>query len=591
MPPLDSEDLAGLGFEQVVSRAPVAISVIDPSGRVIHANPRAHELTARQLGVEMPADLEGAIAIFHLDGRRYERAEWPAVRSLSSGEEISDEEFFYVLPDAGRLFVRCSSSPLRGADGTIIAAVLSMTDVTEQRRQEERLSYLARLLDNTEDAIVAFDPEWFITVWNAGAERMYGWTADEVLGRYTLEVARLELSPAERTEVRLAVAERGRWRGEITAYRKDGAPVRIELIAVAVRGTDGEITGFLGIHRDLTEHRRDIETILESITDAFIAMDRNWRYTYVNDRGLRRMEAWLGRTFTREEVLGRNAWELFPAAVGTEVEQRLRDAMAGSEPVQFEVYFPPTGEWVEANACPSPDGLSVYYRNISARRRAEESLRNAQAERAEAERRLDEVRDAERSRIARDLHDEALQGLTHALAVTGRHAVGGPAAGDGEVTGILEQVGRQLRAAIYDLRIEAPAGRPFADALRDLVELTRERSPQCNVTLEAGDDVPTGSLGRRGTEVLRICGEALSNACNHADAGHIVLRVRGPDSRLRVQVTDDGHGFDLENQPPGILHGQGLRGMRERAELLGARLDVRSDETGTTVRLEVALSR
>jgi hypothetical protein len=50
-------------------------------------------------------------------------------------------------------------------------------------------------------------------VWNAGADHLYGWTADEVLGRHTLEVARLEMSQEERTEVRLAVAERGRWRG------------------------------------------------------------------------------------------------------------------------------------------------------------------------------------------------------------------------------------------------------------------------------------------------------------------------------------------------------------------------------------------
>jgi PAS domain S-box-containing protein len=589
MAPLGSEDLAGLGFEQFLSRAPVAISVIDPSGRVIHANPRARELMA-QLGVEMPAELDGAIAMFHLDGRLYERAEWPVVRSLSSGEEISGEEFFYVLPDGGRLFVRCSSSPLRGGDGAIIAAVLTMTDVTEQRRQEEHLSYLAGLLANTEDAIVALDPEWFVTVWNAGAERMYGWTADEVLGRHSLEFARMDLTHEERAELRLAVTEQGRWRGELTAYRKDGTPVRVELITVALRGADGAITGFLGIHRDVGERRRDMEMILESITDAFVAMDRSWRCTYVNDRGLRRVEAWLGRTLTREEMLGRNVWDLFPAVVGTEVEQRLRDAMAGTEPVEFELYFAPTGEWVEANARPSPDGLSIYYRNITARRRAQEALRDEQEQRAEAERRLDGVRDAERSRIARDLHDDALQGLTHALALTGGHAAGRRPGGDDEVAGILEQVGRQLRAAIYDLRIEPQTGRPFDEALRDLVELTRERSPHCNVTLDAPGDVPTGAFGRRATEVLRIVGEALANACSHARAGAIVVRVSGPATRLILEVIDDGRGFDPDRQLPGVLHGQGLRGMRERAELLGGRLDIRSDATGTTVRLEVALS-
>ena len=104
MSPLAPEEIAGLGFEAVVRNAPVAISVIAASGRVIYSNARAQELTSRQLGYDMPADLDGAIDIFHPDGRRYERHEWPAIRLSTSGEEIAEEEFFYALPD------RCACS-------------------------------------------------------------------------------------------------------------------------------------------------------------------------------------------------------------------------------------------------------------------------------------------------------------------------------------------------------------------------------------------------------------------------------------------------------------------------------------------------
>jgi PAS domain S-box-containing protein len=337
--------------------------------------------------------------------------------------------------------------------------------------------------------------------------------------------------------------------------------------------------------RELREAQRRVETILESITDAFVAVDREWRYTYVNDRALRRLEAWRGRALTREEILGRSMWELFPDAVGTEVEQRLRAAMGARDPVEFELYFAPTDEWVEARAYPSPSGLSVYYRNVSARRRAEEALREAQDQRAIADRRLEDVREAERSRLARDLHDEALQGLTHALAVTDRHAPGR----DDEVHAILKQVGRQLRGAIYDLRLERDVECPFSDALRELVEVNREMAPTCEVTLETDDELPSESLGPAATELLRIIGEALTNACRHAAAEHIIVRVTGPQTRLSVEVIDDGRGFDVDRQPP-APHGHGLRGMRERAEHLGARLDIRSNEAGTTVRLQVALS-
>src|SRR4051794_4799561 len=112
---LSAEQIAGLGFARVVDAAAVSIVVVDASGQVIHSNERARALTA-ELGFEMLVDLDRAIDIFHPDGRRYEHHEWPAVRSLTSGEEIV-EEFFYAVPGDERLWIRCSSSPVRDAAG------------------------------------------------------------------------------------------------------------------------------------------------------------------------------------------------------------------------------------------------------------------------------------------------------------------------------------------------------------------------------------------------------------------------------------------------------------------------------------------
>jgi PAS domain S-box-containing protein len=584
---LSAEQIAGLGFEKVVQAAAVSIAVIDASGRVIHSNERARALMA-ELGYEMPVDLDRAIDIFHADGRRYEHDEWPAVRSLTSGEEIV-EEFFYAVPGGGRLWIRCRSWPVRDVAGEIVAAALTMTDVTERRREEARLAYLAGLLDNSEDAIVAFDAEWFVTVWNAGAERMYGWTADEVLGRHTLEVARLEMSYEERAEVRRAVAERGRWRGEVVAYRKDGTRVYVELITVAVRGERGAITGYLGIHRDMTERRRvlddlresqlHMQTVLESMTDACVAMDHDWRYVYANDRALTRLAEWRGMPVTREDIIGKSVWDLFPDARGTETESRLRAAMGATEPLEFEMYFAPTDEWVEVHAHPSARGLSIYYRSITARRRAEEALHEAEQQRQEAQRRLNDAHDAER-RIARELHDRALQDLTRALAATGDQATNRD-----DVNAILRQVAEQLRAAIYDLSLDERGERTLGDSLGDLVDVTRNIAPGCEVTLDIDDDLAARSFGRRQTEVLRILSEALTNARRHAEAEHIAVRVTGTETGLSVEVSDDGRGGAWPAGP-----GRGVSGMYEHAHLLGAELDIRTDDTGTTVRLQVALS-
>src|SRR4051794_9953792 len=258
---LSAEQIAGLGFEQVVNAAAVAIAVIDASGRGIYSNERARALMA-ELGNEMPADLDRAIDIFHADGRRYERGEWPAVRSLTSGEEIV-EEFFYAVPGGGRLWIRCSSWPVRNPAGNIVAAALTMTDVTERRREEGRLAYLGGLLDNTGDAIIALDARWLVTTWNRGAERLYGWTADEMRGRQLNDVLRVGLSDEQKLDARRAATEGGRWRGEGIAYHKDGTAVVVEGIAAPLRGRDGEITGYLAIHRDITERQRITDELRE----------------------------------------------------------------------------------------------------------------------------------------------------------------------------------------------------------------------------------------------------------------------------------------------------------------------------------------
>ena len=749
MAPLGFREIVRLGFERMVLDAPVAVAVVDASGRVIHTNERAQKLTERQLGTKVPKDLSGAIDIFHLDGRRYERDEWPAVHSIESGEEVVDEEFFCAPPDGDRVYIRCSSSPLRDTDGDIIAGLVVMVDITEDRRIADRLAYHVRLLETSEDAVVAVDPQMRITLWNKAAERIYGWTADEVLGRSSLEVWRTMISDEVRERFERDFAVSGRSRMEMKAHRRDGSPFEVEWIVDAVRGASGEDLGRLGVHRDVSERNRleealrrahrQSEAMLESITDAFYSLDHDWRITYINARAVRFLSQLAGHESTLEEVLGQKLWDLLPAAMSLPIEGPYRRAVLEQQAVVFDHHCPDRDLWFDVHAYPSELGLSVYFHEITDRKAAEveherrvrrqelvselglralasddvqalmdeavrlvaetldvelagvseivpgtgelrfcagvgwepevigtvtglvgpgslasytlragepvlsediqqddrftpsplltgkgvvsaaavviaghdepfgalgvfsqqrrtfsaDDLHSLQAvanvistamERAAATRRLEGVREAERSRIARDLHDEALQGLTHALAVTGSRG----SSRDDEVFSTLQQVGRQLRGAIYDLRLEQDRERPFSDALPEMVEVHNAMAPDCEVSLEVRNDLPEGSYGRRGIEVLRIIGEALTNARRHAAARRIVVRVTGPGTRLCVEVMDDGRGFEPERQPSSS-YGQGLRGMNERAELLDAHLDVRSDVAGTTVRFQVDL--
>jgi PAS domain S-box-containing protein len=113
-----------------------------------------------------------------------------------------------------------------------------------------------------------------------------------------------------------------------------------------------------------------ITAILESITDGFTTVDHNWCFTYVNEEAARLLQK------NRQELIGKQVWqEAFPGAVGTAFEQEFQQAMAGRVTVNFEQLYPPLNRWFEVHAYPCAQGLSIYFRDISDRKRTQEALR------------------------------------------------------------------------------------------------------------------------------------------------------------------------------------------------------------------------
>ncbi|MBA3388082.1 MAG: PAS domain S-box protein, partial [Rubrobacter sp.] len=211
-------------------------------------------------------------------------------------------------------------------------------------------------------------------------------------------------------------------------------------------------------------------------------------------------------------------------------------------------------------------------------------------ERKNAERALREIREAERRRISRDLHDGVLQDLTYALQSMqlARHLSGEgewDEERDREVEALRRAVGG-LRDAIYDLRVDDVRERPFVRSLEALVELNRQMSPEREVELIVDEGYAEEPSGAAGVEVLRIVQEALANVRRHSRASGATVKLGVEDGEAWVEVRDDGRGFE-----PGIAPGVGLEGMRERAVALGGELEVESEPgEGTLVRLRFAAS-
>jgi PAS domain S-box-containing protein len=133
-----------------------------------------------------------------------------------------------------------------------------------------------------------------------------------------------------------------------------------------------EITDRKHIEQALIDSENRVSTILESMSDGFLALDRQWRFTYANQQGVEVI-----RYLTNLEAdafLGKSHWEIFPWGVGKIVEQEYRRAITEQVAVHFEFQYEPTGDWFEVHAYPSAAGLGIYFRNISDRKLAEAAL-------------------------------------------------------------------------------------------------------------------------------------------------------------------------------------------------------------------------
>lgn len=170
-----------------------------------------------------------------------------------------------------------------------------------------------------------------------------------------------------------AIATCGDYESEYRVVLPDGTLRWIEARGHAFSDEpDGSPVRLVGAAYDTT-HVRDREArvgrVLESMSSAFYQLDEEWRFTYVNSEA----ERLLGSS--RVHLIGASIWESFPAAVGSAFEDNYRRAVASREPVTFEAYYPlPLDGWYEVRAWPSPEGLAVYFVDITARRDAQEAL-------------------------------------------------------------------------------------------------------------------------------------------------------------------------------------------------------------------------
>jgi PAS domain S-box-containing protein len=213
-------------------------------------------------------------------------------------------------------------------------------------------------------------------------------------------------------------------------------------------------------------------------------------------------------------------------------------------------------------------------------------------ERKQTEAMLEEIREAERNRIARELHDSTLQDIVYALQEIQVMQVVAGDDGDPALEDAAEALRRSvegLRGAIFELRLKDALDRSLVSSLENLVDLNRRMSRgRYEFELIVGEDFPARLPDKTGQEITRLVQEALTNVRRHAEADHARVELGLDGDLAYLEVSDDGRGFDVERARTGI----GRQSMNHRALELGGRLGVHSAPgEGTRVRFSIPLSR
>ncbi|WP_244928132.1 SpoIIE family protein phosphatase [Nocardioides sp. W7] len=216
----------------------------------------------------------------------------------------------------------------------------------------------------------------------------------------TIEAFEASVHPEDRARVTQALNEAvdscGTFAAEYRVVRPDGGVRWIAARGQALAGPDGAAVRLLGAAFDSTavqEGEARVARVLETMPTAFLQLDRSWRFTYANAEA-ERLLGGIGMP-----IVGGLIWDLFPAAVGSTFETHYRHAMETGDPRSFEAYYPPPlDDWYDVHAWPSPDGLSVYFMDVTARHAAQETVTRAArraALLAEVSRALNDTLDAE----------------------------------------------------------------------------------------------------------------------------------------------------------------------------------------------------
>ena len=536
----------------------------------------------------------GAVSVFHLlSPDDFERDFDRGVRMLAGELRTYTEEKLIVGKGGRRVWINLTVSLVHDEADEPRYFIAVAEDIGKRKQAEEERQRTQEQLRQSEERFkvlaqevvegIVLSENGKVIDANRSVTEMFGYGLEELIGKNAIELT----SPEYREMVMRCISDEDTRPYESMGLKRDGTifPIEIRPRHLPYSGRRIRVTSLI----DLTERKHQEEalrqseahyrTVVEQAEENIFLVDaKSRRVLDANDALLRSL------SYTDDELKEMTLYDIV-AHDQESVDLNIGRIMEeGHRSLGERQYRRKDGSLadVEVNVSAVPYNgekvMCVVAHDVTGRKRAE--------------RMLEEIREAERNRLARELHDSTLQDIVYALQeVQVMQVVSGddlnPAL---EATAdALKRSVEGLRGAIFELRLKETLDRSVVSSLENLVDLNRRMARgRYEVVLVADDDFPARLPDKAGQELTRLVQEALTNVRRHAEAGHVRVEL-GLDGQLAyVEVSDDGCGFDPERATTGI----GRQSMRHRALELGGEFGVESAPgEGTRVRFSIPVTR
>ncbi len=266
------------------------------------------------------------------------------------------------------------------------------SDITKGERVAAKLRYQASLINSIPDAIFTTDTQFRVRSWNKYAEELYGVNEAEALGRPIGQLFTLESTGNWEERLQL-LQSTGSFADEFRITKRNGEKIVVMASINTILSTEDSITGYVAVHRDITEQKKlelnqrqfsqelekqvklkttEVINLVERITDGFLAMDSRFTFTYVNARA----GEILGHS--PASMMGRNIFNDFSEFKSSSFNEACLHAFETQQFVFLENYYEPLERWLENSIYPSPDGLSVFFKDITNRKKTESALKESE---------------------------------------------------------------------------------------------------------------------------------------------------------------------------------------------------------------------